>query len=349
MLNNKMLQILTIIFVLLLASGCEKSPTDSDSEITDRYKIIFSSNRDGNYDIYIMNDDGSNIQKLTNSTEDDEYPIFSPDGSKIAYVSGRYDKPYVMNNDGSNPQQLSEYSIYGTPIFSPDGSKILFRSSRGVYSINVDGTDEQRLLQPSSNGVSWSPDGSKIAVSYSSISISGSSYEIYIMNADGSELHQLTYDSTRNTSPIWSPDGSNIAFVSERDGTEEIYSINPDGTNYKQLTNVPGYVFRTPVWSPDGTMIAFTEAETPDGGSKIDIWVVKSDGTEQTKLTNYSGINGDPSWSADGSKIVFSSSRERWDIYLMNKDGTNTQRLTNFQDHYSYICQSPNWSPVPLP
>ncbi|MFC1694264.1 SUMF1/EgtB/PvdO family nonheme iron enzyme, partial [Candidatus Latescibacterota bacterium] len=162
-------------------------------------KIAFSSYRDGNYEIYLMDTDGSNQTRLTFNSAYDSYPSWSPDGSQITFSSyrdGNYEI-YVMNADGSNQTRLTYNSGYD---WAP----------------------------------AWSPDGSQIAFSY----LDGYN-EIYVMTADGSNQTRLTNNSVNDYKPTWSPDGSHIAFQSDRDGNYEIYVMNADGSNQTRLTDNP--------------------------------------------------------------------------------------------------------------
>jgi Tol biopolymer transport system component len=273
-------------------------------------RIAFTSNRDGIPEIYVMNSDGTNQVNLThNPVYGGWSPSWSPDGSKIAFVSSRLveDPPgvgwldiYVMNSDGSNQTNLTNNSIGdGDPCWSPDGSKIAFYSDREGFPY----------------------------------------LRIYVMNSDGSNQTKLTNNPADDMGPSWSPDGSKMAFFSNRDGNYEIYVMNSDGTNQVNLTNNP-FDDEEPSWSPDGSKIAFTSNR--DGGWKI--LVMNSDGSNQTNLSN-NGVGGDdPCWSPDGSKIAFTSEGDGLPylhIYVMNSDGTNQTYLTNNPAN----DYAPSWSP----
>jgi Tol biopolymer transport system component len=140
-------------------------------------KIVFASNRDGSMQIYVMNGDGSAITRLTSSGANDDYPRWSPNGTKILFQSDRdhpdtgYMDIYVMNSDGSGVNRLTnDPNDDGMASWSPDGSKVVFQSTRNgvnyqVYSVNVDGSNQANLSNNSSSDgePSWSPDGTKIA------------------------------------------------------------------------------------------------------------------------------------------------------------------------------------------
>ncbi len=150
--------------------------------------------------------------------------------------------------------------------------------------------------------------------------------EIYAMNANGSNTRRLTDNPARDSSPDWSPGGSQIVFVSDRDGNPEIYVMSADGTNPVRLTNTPGSESE-PAWSPDGAQIAFVSDR--DGNSEI--YVMNVDGSNVVRLTDNPAVDDEPSWKPDGSAISFISTRDgaTSEVYQMNRDGSNVSRLTN--------------------
>ncbi|HBB95803.1 MAG TPA: hypothetical protein DC054_10465 [Blastocatellia bacterium] len=208
-------------------------------------KIVFASNRDGSMQIYVMNGDGSGVARLTNSSANDDYPRWSPNGSKILFQSDRdhpdtgYMDIYVMNADGSGVTRLtSDVNDDSMATWFPDGSRIVFQSMRNgvsyqVYSMNADGSNQINLSNNSSSDgePSWSPDGSQIVFATDR---DHSGYDgIYVMNSDGSNQHALTSETgeLQDTQPVWSPDGSKIAFVSTRDSTTETWQETDDDGN----------------------------------------------------------------------------------------------------------------------
>jgi Tol biopolymer transport system component len=262
-------------------------------------KIAFASSRDNNYftEIYVMNTDGSGQTRLTNNASSDNYPVFSPDGTKIAFNSTRdgNNEIYVINADGSNQTRLTNNSATDArPSWSPDGTKIVFNSNRDgkfqIYTMNADGTNQTRLTNNTVDDLepSFSPDGTKIAF----VSNRDGNFEIYVMNADGTSQTRRTYNVASDFDPSWSPDGNKIVFYSSRDGNPEIYVMDVNGTETRLTNNAEDDV--RPFFSPDGTKIVF-EAHR-DGNAEI--YQMNTDGTGQIDLTNYP-IEGDfhPSWS----------------------------------------------------
>ena len=151
-----------------------------------------------------------------------------------------------------------------------------------------------------SRSITWSPDGRTIALAGAGTDTTTKT-EIYAMKVDGSGLTRLTFGTASAWDPDWSPDGSRIAFVSDRSGTSEIHVMNADGSGVKQLTNIQGAL--APAWSPDGRRIAFTLAGNI-------IYVMNADGSGLSRLSDPNASDHDPAWSPDGAKIVFGTYRE---------------------------------------
>ena len=187
-------------FLLAIVVALVLTPLMVDVEAQAR--IAFASDRDGNMEIYVMDADGGNPRRLTNSLFfDDRQPSWSPNGKRIAFVSEREGSReiYVMDADGKNPQNLTH---------NPDDNE----------------------------DPSWSPDGKHIAFASSR----RGNWEIYVIDADGGNLRNLTnHDFLDEWDPSWSPDGTRIAFVTTRGVNWEIYVIDTDGENQLNLTNHP--------------------------------------------------------------------------------------------------------------
>ncbi len=230
------------------------------------------------YEIAVMNADGTGQLTLTNNEIQELDPSWSPDGTKLAFSADG--EIYVMNADGSMPAQVTDDEFFdGSPTWSPDGTRIAYSSSRAlntraIFVIDSDGGEPSRLTPDGRDGApAWSPDGSKIAFSRG--------LDLYIMNADGTMPTSLVSNERVNGNPAWSPDGSKIAFSSgvpggeegSNDRTYEIYVMNSDGSGSAAITDDDHFDFR-PAWSPDGSKIVFVSDRA--GWA---VFVLNSDGT----------------------------------------------------------------------
>jgi Tol biopolymer transport system component len=251
-------------------------------------RIVFVSDRDGNFDIYTMNADGSAMTRLTTDPGPDMAPAWAPDGSRVVFVSERDDNKeiYVMNSDGSNQVNLTNHpDADEEPAWSPDGSKIVFRSNRDgraqVYTINPDGSELTRVSTSTEGDdydPAWSPDGTQIAF----VSNRDQNAEIYVMNADGSGAANLTNHPATETAPAWASDGSRIAFQTQRDGNWQVYTMNPDGSQPANISNSTSSD-QGPGWSPDSQYLTFY---TDRGPGFFDVYIMSRSGAGVSNLTN---------------------------------------------------------------
>jgi Tol biopolymer transport system component len=257
-------------------------------------QIVFSTGRDGNFEIYTINSDGTNLTRLTDDSADDLHPEWSPDGTQIAFNSNRDGEHgiYVMEADGSNVTRIAEEGV--APAWSPDGTQIVFSGSdtMGIYVIDADGTNETQLTNDDDSAPVWSPDGSQIV--FSRRSVDGSISALIAMNADGSGITQLTDAPGYSYNPVWSPDGTMIAFISDRDGTPQLYVMNADGSQQVQLTFLDSVSVGTPSWSFDGQylVVQFT-SDVSDSG----LYLIPVSGGSSIFLIDEEPEERDPDWS----------------------------------------------------
>ncbi|MBI5285330.1 MAG: PD40 domain-containing protein [Chloroflexi bacterium] len=224
-------------------------------------RIAFHSRRIFNkLEIYVMDADGSGVERLTDNEFDDASPSWSPDGSRIAFDSARNGNLdiYVMDADGSHQHRLTfDAARDEFPSWSPDGTKIAFQSNRSgnyeIYVMNADGSDAVNVTNTPADDITpdWSPDGREIAYATSSDESYEiyRSYDIYKMRADGSRQTRLSGNAGRHSGPDWSPDGSVIAFSSPVRGNGDIWIMDADGANKRELIG-GGEPEEFPDWAP---------------------------------------------------------------------------------------------------
>ena len=269
--------------------------------------IAYVTKQGNDKEIWVMDYDGANAHQLTHLRSISLTPRWSPDANRIAFTC------YVPNRDGDLSAQICIYSM---------------SSNRLIYFPHFRGTN---------SSPAWSPDGQQIAF----MSSQNGDPEIYVVNADGTHLHRITFSAGVNTSPAWNPKtGGQIIFVSDRggDGVPILYQMNADGTNVTpiQLPDM-GYVI-DPAWSPNGQLIAFSWRR-PAG--TYDIYVMDVVSHQLVELTKDEGRNERPSWAPDGRHLVFESTRTGMrEIWSMLADGSQPRQLTFKGEH-----ESPNWSP----
>ena len=294
------------------------SPTptpEAESVITPGGQIAFYSDRDGNLEIYIMNADGSQVTRLTNDPAFDDSPALSPDGARIAFLTGRHDPAprlpdlkyelYLVNSDGSALRRLTTTeAAEGHPAWSPDGTRI-------VFDADYDG------------------DG------YA---------EIYAMDVENLEVTRLTSSTANDQFADWSPDGRQIAFASDRNGNWDIFVMQSDGSDQHALTDSLDWEL-FPAWSPDGTRIAFNGLAPRSRNT--DIFVMRADGSDVRQLTDAPGFDENPTWSPDGSAIAFQAQRDgNFELYMMAPDGLTLNPLAPSPSDELWPSWGPLWSPV---
>jgi Tol biopolymer transport system component len=300
-------------------------------------RIAFMSDRDGNWEVYIMDPDGANLANLTNSPSTDAVPVHRAGQDQLAFVSDRDGSAldvFTMDLDGNNLVNLTQTPDRDEiPIsWSPGGDYLAFASNQAdatqIFLIQASG---QGLLNLSEREQAqtfddWSPSADRFILS--TVSESGISPVITDLNG---EQHQPLTDGTYPAGGgSWSPDGQRIAFmaVPPEVSAIDIFVVDAAGGEPLDLTQSPSND-RFPRWSPDGSQIAFVTDR--DGNSEI--YVMGADGSGLTNLTNHpasDAANGDFAWSPDGKRILFHSNRDdNLEVYLMNADGSQQVNLTN--------------------
>lgn len=293
---------------------------------------------DCNHELYVINADGSGLRKVANTAAPSFDFAWSPDGRKLVFVKrpersgatcgpagGCKDEIYAINADGTDLRRLTRNTVDDShPVWSPDGRRIAFVRDRdwqtaNIYVMNADGSAQRRLpptlFRQPWGGVelAWSPDWKKIAF-VDSIANHVGAPDIFVMNADGSGLRNLTNTLATSFDFAWSPDGRRIAYLEGYPGGAPLSVVNADGSGRRRLTGPLMVDLGHPSWSPDGRTIAFR--------GRRGIYTVNADGTELRKLAHGVGAQ----WSPDGRRILFLGKR---DLFVMNADGSGKRNLTH--------------------
>lgn len=415
----------TEIFVINADGGDPRplGPGGRPAWSPDGRQIAFSRVLDHYQELFVMSAAGGEARRLTFDQEFCADPSWSPDGKRIVFTSGRHHtlQVEVMNLDGTGRATLTSLGHNRLPAWSPDGQRIVFNSNRAgkdsLYVMEADGSQQRRIspgdfddqeaawthdgrslvfqreldsnteiyrmrLTNEPDGAiritrnvavddnpSWSPDGKAIAF----WSNREGQAQIFLMDPEGGEVRNLTRDASSNLDPEWSHDGSRITFTSDRGGGRAVYEMNADGSSPRKITEGPKD--DSPHRSPDGRQICFSrdkaiwivpaaggaarklvEGETcswSSDGTHVffdrdqetvrEIFSIPAAGGQALCLTNNGGSNGGPAAGAGGSWIVFNSNRAGagFGLFLMKPDGSAQTRITGrhtFDEH-------PAWSP----
>ena len=278
-------------------------------------QIAFASDRSGTAQIWLMDVDGRNQKQLTNIPEGACQPEWSPDGTRLVFISPckKFQEDYplstmiIINVDGSDPLTLP--TVPGgdfDPAWSPDGSRIAFTSFRGTG-------------HP----------------------------QIHIINLDDFSVEVLAGEGLKNGNPAWSPDGKMIAYISNWSGRQLIWIMDTNGENKYMFTRAADVKHSSPTWSPDGKVIVFTQENITNGGFRLMAAAYDKQVSTAFPVTSIMDSMRDPSYSLDGQWLVFESwtseTRSNHDIYRMAPSGLGLVRLTDDKSNDFH----PAWRPLP--
>ena len=329
---------LTALLVVTLACSSTSEQTPSTTSSSDAVTV----------EAFAGESRLSNIRQLTFGGENAE-AYWSADGKWITFQSTREgrtcDQQYVMRADGSDLVRISDGRGKTTcGWFLPGSERLLFASSTALDSVCPPRPDP-------SKGYVWPLD----------------KYDLYTVGRDGSDLTRLTSYGVYTAEAVVSPDGKKIVFTSLKDGDLDIYTMNVDGSDIRRLTTTPGYDGGA-WWSPDGKKIVYRANHPKDPAelkqyrellaqhlvkpSKVELFVMNADGSDQRQVTNLGGANFGPSWSPDGKQIIFASNfatpRSRnFELYLVSATDTmatadRLEKITVFDSFDGFPMFSPD-------
>lgn len=271
----------------------------SANPLVETRQFMFMSNRDGDWDIYVMSLADHSVTNLTNNDADDGFGSYSADGKAITFLSNRGGKldPYMMNADGSDARALTN-----------DLPTIISVVSSGRLEWDTTFYDSARTAF---------------------VTLRDLNLEVYARLTDGE--HNLTKNGAVDWYPAWSPDASQIAFASDRDGNQEIYVMNADGSSPRRLTDTPGDDLY-PMWG--GSSIYFmSDRDIPFSGGKIGLYGINlDDASPQAKRVDASEsitFLDAQRWPETGSLLYDVQADGQWDIFYADSVGRNAANLTD--------------------
>jgi Tol biopolymer transport system component len=329
---------LAVCFYLAIPAALSKSISSAPAQKFNG-KIAFSSDYNSlATDIFLINPDGSSRTRITDDVNNPEFfagtfdfsPSWSPDGMKLAFVSNRDARfqIYSMNADGSIVKKLSDNSMDDMdPAWSPDGSTIAF--TQGGFCVTP--ANLRRRMNADQKEDPCKP-------------------YVYTMNVDGS--NRINVSQVPGFTPVWSPDGSRIAFTSlDLNFNTDIFIMDADGSKKIQLTHTAATEYVSS-WSPDGTRLAFvSNQDDPVNQFFGEIYTMKIDGSDVVRLTNNQLEDYGPVFSPDGTKIAFQRGQafglnQNAEIFVMNVDGSNQ---TNISNNSAEDFGPPSWQSLSAP
>lgn len=254
-------------------------------------QVVFTSDRDGDLEVYLVNADGSNLRRLTSATGRDAHASFSHDNKHIVFQSPRAGgdtNVYAMDTDGNGVTRLTWLKGFaGVPVYSPDDRQIAFQ-----WRVTSDFQDTRKWM-------------------------------ICVMNRDGSHLRVLTDGTANDQVPNWTRRGDRLLFFSDRTGKNQLYTMRPDGGDVRPLVRT-AFNDQTGFWSPDNRRISFVSDR--DGNSEL--YTMDAQGRGVARLTRTPAIERSAVWSPDGRRLAYTVEDDsHTDIYVMNADGTGTRKL----------------------
>jgi dipeptidyl aminopeptidase/acylaminoacyl peptidase len=288
----------------------------------EQLKILFATDRDGDYALYAMEEDGREQTRILGLPDAPRKALVAPDGRSVLIVGQGL---WVRGLDGKHRDQLVAGDVFDA-AWSPDGKRIAYASARGLSVVSSDGASRRRLTRRDTDGApAWSPDGRRLAFSAED--------GVWVIGSDGRARTHLTRVLTSaNHGPVWDPDGERIAFVGgDLDSVvENLYVVQIGGAPRRLLRGAGG----PPAWSPDGAQLACLTWPAPQDG-RFEPTLAILDARNGGRLRTIPDVEEGPLWSSDGTRLLIATlpaakpgSDELAQVAILESDGSGRRRLT---------------------
>ncbi|AFN74175.1 WD40-like Beta Propeller [Melioribacter roseus P3M-2] len=338
--------LLLMVSLIAVVSCNKENPFEPDIEVIKKYEVVFVSDRNSGgetslelgakTELFSAGLDSISQKRLTFNQTWDFDPVYSPDGSKIAFTaySSESNSNIILYDIAAKTQKI--LSEGREPVYSRDGSKIAFLDGESIGIVNSDGSNKVILDLPEGKprSVNFSPDGARLIF----VLQNGNASEIYSVNINGSDLNKITETEDYEVYCNYSPDGSRVVSVAYTNTVAQIFIMNSDGSNRIRLTNTEEWNNK-PLFTPDGGEIIFVS----NRNGRSEIFVMNSDGSNQRQLVSFSDFADDPVISSDGKIVAVTVDNGfKKNLWFYNRETGQLNEMPGFNANNF----SPNFKPV---